>query len=392
MSLPNFTFRFYKANAERRLTHAAEWPAACHGLCAWVELDPNPKPEPTQAQLDAPHGASDLWGEPQLKVMARQDMEHFRDHWLLYWNWAPEKEDSPIDLDCAAESLSPFRGNGTRAFLLDLLQYPRVLMPDGFVQIGGAQYVGIPEPTPGVSYIKTTVPCEKGFRGAFDDATARYSDYVKWLGRRCKCSGAAAKALDRFEHVLGWLQHMSSISPSAFDDLEERYTQLEAALLDLSVKVGDFCEPSATARGVTVAADPQVVESLAELKSGVGRINKDIDERRAKNRQQGAINRNGNKDNADHPSPKERTQAANDLDTALKRIHERVMTKGEKVLAACRYVCLHFTPIPGRKDELGRVQHKPLVNLYGKEVNTETQFKTIARYYRARYNAKRRKK
>lgn len=240
MSLPNFTFSFYKANAERRLTHAAEWPASYQGLCAWVELDPNPKPEPTQAQLDAPHGAADLWGEPQLRDFARHDLEHFRDRWLLYWNWTPEKEDAPIDPDCAAESLSPFRGNGTRAFLLDLLQYPRVLMPDGFVQIGGAQYVGIPEPTPGVNYIKTTVPCEKGFRGAFDDATARYSDYVKWLGRRCNCSGAAAKALDRFELVLGWLRHMSSISPSAFDDLEERYTQLETALEDLSIRVADF--------------------------------------------------------------------------------------------------------------------------------------------------------
>ena len=240
MSLPNFTFSFYKANAERRLTHAAEWPATYQGPCAWVELDPNLKPEPTQAQLDAPHGASDLWGEPQLKAMARQDLEHFRDRWLPYWNWTPGKEDSPIDPDCAAESLSPFRGNGTRAFLLDLLQYPRVLMPNGFVQIGGAQYVGIPEPTPGVNYIKTTVPCEKGFRGAFDDATARYADYVKWLGRRCNCSGAAAKALDRFELVLGWLQHMSSISPSAFDDLEERYSQLESALEDLSIRVADF--------------------------------------------------------------------------------------------------------------------------------------------------------
>ena len=266
MSLPNFTFSFYKANTEHRLTHAAEWPAACQGLCAWVELDQNSKPEPTQAQLNTPHGASDLWGEPQLKAIARQNLEYFRDHWLLYWNWTPEKEDSPIDPDCAAESLSPFRGNGTRAFLLDLLQYPRVLMPNGFVQIGGAQYVGIPEPTPGANYTKTTVPCEKGFCGAFDDATARYSDYVKWLGRRCNCSGAAARALDRFELVLGWLRHMSSISPSAFDDLEERYAQLESALEDLSIRVADF-KPDKT-------SDAHVV-SVSDHR--IGKIEKDIE-------------------------------------------------------------------------------------------------------------------
>lgn len=221
----------------------------------------------------------------------------------------------------------------------------------------------------------------------------KFTDYIDWLGQRCSCIGAASSATGKLIILTDWFKNCRDICESTFIDLEKRIAELKSALLDLSVRVGDFCEPSATARSVTVATDPQVAESLAELKSGVGRINEDIDERRAKNRQRGAINRNGNKDNADHPSPKERTQAAKDLDTALKRIHERVMSKGEKVLPACRYVCLHFTPISSRKNFLGRAEeYKPLVNQYGKEVNTETQFETIARYYRARYNTKRRKK
>lgn len=329
----------------------------------------------------------------ETKTGIRKYLENFRDKWLAAGRWPIGDDTSAFSPSQAARLLNPYKGSGACAFIGAILRYPRFLDGFSFLTIGGgARLIGKLEPprVKGVSPNDDREFARSGY--SFDLALEKFTDYIDWLGHRCSCAGAASSAIGKLVALTDWFKNCTDVTDSTLRDLEKRIAELKSALLDLSARVGDFCEPSATARGVTFATDPQVAESLAELKSGVGRINEDIDERRAKNRQQGAINRNGNKDNADHPSSKERTQAAKDLDTALKRIHERVMSKGEKVLPACRYVCLHFTPIPGRKDELGRVQYKPLVNQYGKEVNTETQFETIARYYRARYNTKRRKK
>ena len=330
----------------------------------------------------------------ETKTGIRKYLENFRDKWLAAGRWPIGGDASAFSPSQAARLLNPYKGSGACAFIDAILRYPRFLHDFTFITIGGdSRLIGKLEPprVKGVSP-KDAREFAKGDY-SFDLAVEKFTDYIDWLGHRCSCAGAASSAIGKLVALTDWFKNCTDVTDSTLRDLEKRIAELKSALLDLSARVGDFCEPSATARSVTVATDPQVAESLAELKSGVGRINEDIDERRAKNRQQGAINRNGNKDNADHPSSKERTQAARDLDNALKRIHERVMSKGEKVLPACRYVCLHFTPISSRKNFLGRAEeYKPLVNQYGKEVNTETQFETIARYYRARYNTKRRKK
>ena len=327
-----------------------------------------------------------------VKTRTRRQLENFRDKWLAAGRWPIGGDASAFSPSQAARLLNPYKGSGACAFIDAILRYPRFLHDFTFITIGGdSRLIGKLEPprVKGVSP-KDAREFAKGDY-SFDLAVEKFTDYIDWLGHRCSCAGAASSATGKLGALTDWFKNSMDVSDDTLRDLERRLSELKNALLDLSVRVGDFCEPSATPRSATVATDPQVVESLAELKSSVGRINEDIDERRAKNRKRGAVNRNGNEDNADHLSSKERTKAAKDLETALKRIHERVMTKGEKVLAACRYVCLHFTPIPGRKDELGRVQYKPLVNQYGREVRTETQFKTIARYYRKKYNAKHRK-
>lgn len=330
----------------------------------------------------------------EVKTDLRKFLANFRDKWLVSGRWPIGDDGSAFSPSQAARLLNPYKGSGAYAFIGDILHYPRFLDDFSFLTIGGSvRLIGKLEPprVQGVSPKDDREFTRSGY--SFDLALEKFTDYIDWLGHRCSCAGAASSAIGKLVALTDWFKNCIDVTDSTLHDLEKRIAELKSALLDLSVRVGDFCEPSATAQGVTVATDPQVLESIDELKIGVGRINKDIDERRAKNRQQGAINRNGNKDNADHPSPKERTQAAEDLDTALKRIHERVMSKGEKVLPACRYVCLHFTPISSRKNFLGRAEeYKPLVNQYGKEVNTETQFETIARYYRTRYNAKQRKK
>lgn len=330
----------------------------------------------------------------EAKTEIRRYLENFRDRWLAAGRWPIGDDTSAFRPSQAARLLNPYKGSGACAFIDAILRYPRFLHQRTYITIGGgSRYVGKLEPPRAKSVSPKDARKFERSGYSFDLAVEKFTDYIDWLGQRCSCIGAASSATGKLIILTDWFKNCRDICESTFIDLEKRIAELKSALLDLSVRVGDFCEPSATARGVTVATDPQVAESLAELKSGVGRINEDIDERRAKNRQRGAINRNGNKDNADHPSPKERTQAAEDLDTALRRIHERVMSKGEKVLPACRYVCLHFTPISSRKNFLGRAEeYKPLVNQYGKEVNTETQFETIARYYRTRYNAKQRKK
>ena len=327
------------------------------------------------------------------KTETRRFLENFRDKWLATGRWPIGDDASAFSPSQAARLLNPYKGSGACAFIDAILRYPRFLRQRTYITIGGGgKYVGKLEP-PRVKDVSPKDAREFARSSySFDLAVGKFTDYIDWLGHRCSCAGAASSATGKLVALTDWFKNCTDVSDSTLHDLQRRLSELKSALLDLSAKVGNSCDPSATARGVTIAADPRLLEGIDELKSGVGRINEDIDERRAKNRQQGAINRNGNKNNADHPSSKERVQATKDLDTALKRIHERVMTKGEKVLEACRYVCLHFTPIPGRKDQLGRVQYKPLVNQYGKEVKTETQFKTIARYYRARYNAKQRKK
>lgn len=329
----------------------------------------------------------------KVKAETRRRLENFRDKWLAAGCWPTGDDTSAFSPSQAARLLNPYKGSGACAFIGDILHYPRFLDDFTFITVGGGgRLIGKLEP-PRVKGVSPKDDREFARRGySFDLAVEKFTDYIDWLGHRCSCASAASSATGKLVALTDWFRNCMDVSDSTLHDLQRRLSELKSALLDLSVRIGDSCEPSATARSVTVATDPRLLEGIDALRSGVGRINDDIDERRAKNRQQGAINRNGNKDNADHPSPKERTQAANDLETALKRIHERVMSKGGKVLEACRHVCLHFTPIPGRKDELGRMQYKPLVNQYGKEVKTETQFKTIARYYRARYNAKQRKK
>ena len=325
---------------------------------------------------------SDIARAAMLKIL-----EDFRDEWLVRNRWPIGDDHSPFDQYQAVQLLNPYKGNGACAFIDALITYPRMLDNAGLILIGGVPRIGTLQPPR-----NKDVPPEfaKEFEtsgGSFDLAVQQFTDYVDWIGRRCNCPGAAVKAVGHLGALADWLKTNYDLCAQGFIKLEGIVDELKRAFLDLSVKVGDYCDPSAKAREAVSAPDPQVVESLDAIRIGIHTLRSDMEERKARNRQRGAANRKGRDDNADHSSLQDRSQAALDRATALRRIHERV-TKGEKVLAACRHVCLHFTPIPGRKNDLGQTVCKPLVNEYGKEVVTETQFKTMARYYRERYNVR----
>ena len=88
----------------------------------------------------------------------------------------------------------------------------------------------------------------------------------------------------------------------------------------------------------------------------------------------------------------ENQRAKGDLGKALKRVHERVTTQGEAVMAACRWVCLHFATL-GAQSGSGAKKYGqtylPLTKADGKPLKPES----LARYYREKHpNPKRRGK
>lgn len=89
----------------------------------------------------------------------------------------------------------------------------------------------------------------------------------------------------------------------------------------------------------------------------------------------------GNKD--------ERNRAADDMEKALNRVHDRMKNGATNVLDVCREVCKNFLPLTSRKNALGKYEDcAPLTRADGEAVKPET----LAKNYRTRFGPKKARK
>lgn len=141
-----------------------------------------------------------------------------------------------------------------------------------------------------------------------------------------------------------------------------------------------------TSAGLQAAIDAKEESTKAKVAAegalaGVSFLVHDRMEKQASNRKRGKESRE--KTVCDDA---ERRRAKCDIQTALRRVHERVAKQGQQVLAACRWTCLHFCPLTDAKKNAPT--YLPLTKADGKPVKPET----LARYYRKEHKAKRDKK
>ena len=243
-------FPYYRVNADGRLTHCAASDAGNLPF-HWAEIDPKRKPEPTDAQLDSLHCEADLFGEPQIKENIRKDLEGFRDIWVHYWSYPLP---TPFDPGFEAETnLNPLTLSLAKRFADAIASYPRILLPSGFVQLGGVQFVGPLRPPMGKPYIARTIPTEEANRGAIDFAMSLFKEHIRNVGQRCDCTCEAIEVMGRFDTLIAWLEDANGIDDSDIASLIGLSDLLEDALHAMSIAVAK----SATTRPASSPTSPQ---------------------------------------------------------------------------------------------------------------------------------------
>ena len=329
------------------------------------------------------------WRE-SVKRKMRKRVETFRNRWFNPNCWPDVESLGTSDRTQVAEALSPHTGKGFRRFFDDLIGYPRFVNAIyGGLVMGGIKFIGKLAPPPQKIPDKVCARFLKS-GGDFEPAVDAFKDFVKKAGTLYRCPDSAFEVINRLGELVDWLKTCCETSASDLAVFEAHCAALLNAAQSMCVKVAGFAEPDPR-HGATDSEELRILKKLdhesTSTRKDVAFVKQDVVDRRNRNSRKGKENRKGNDDNADHPSSMQSSKWAADLETALTRIRHKVVQEGMSVIAACRTVCLHFYTLPGKKDEMGRVPTAPLINQRGKEVRTETQFQTIARYYRARYNA-----
>lgn len=322
------------------------------------------------------------WRESVKREM-RKRVESFRNRWLNPKSWPAVENPETSDRTLVAEALSPHTGKGFRRFFDDLIGYPRFVNTIfGDLETGGIKFIGKLEPPPQKIPDKANARFLKS-GGDFDPAVDAFKDFVKKAGTLYRCPDSAFEVINRLGELVDWLKTCRETSSSDLAVFEAHCAALLKAAQSMCVKVASCPERESA----DAMPSPEQIRFLKRVDDKTTFIVNDIVGRRNRNSKKGKENRKGSDGNADHPSSAQCSKWAADLETALTRIRHKVTQEGMSVIAACRTVCLHFYTLPGRKDEMGRVPTAPLINQRGKEVKTETQYQSIARYYRARYNA-----
>ena len=236
-------FPYYRVNSDGRLTHCAASDAGNLPF-HWAEIDPARKPEPTDAQLDSLHCEADLFGEPQIKENIRDALEGFRDIWLSYWALPLP---TPFDPSFEAETnLNPLTQSLAKRFANDIVSYPRLLLPSGFVQLGGVQFVGPLRPPKDRPYTARMAPADEANRGAIDLAISLFKEHVRNVGQRCACTCEAIEVMGRFDTLIAWLEDANGFDDSAIANLIDLSNLLDDALHAMSIavaKTADHASP-----------------------------------------------------------------------------------------------------------------------------------------------------
>ena len=170
----------------------------------------------------------------------RSVVECFKRRWGAVWDWTPKNEKQKFDVECVAEVLNPYGGGGSfssnaraaKGFILDMLEYPRVVMDDGRLIVGGGLFGDD-------TYISGDVGVGQMFAGEFSNFKA----WIAWIGRRCGCRGKAEAVLGWAGEVFRWVETCRAIDKAAFNALDRLLEKLEAALFDMSVAVADSYVP-----------------------------------------------------------------------------------------------------------------------------------------------------
>lgn len=317
----------------------------------------------------------------QTRRRMRKRVEAFRDRWLDPHCWPDSKRNSADDCSRTAEALSPHAGSGFRDFFDDLLGYPRFAdATNGRIQPGGIPFIGVLKPPSGKIPPKTLSAFNRS-DGSFDPAIDLFRRFVHESGSLYNCKPAALEAVSRLDKLVEWLKTCQSLTGPDLDDLESRCNALKDAMQALCVQVASYTQPAES----DDKDDTHPSSTLDYIRGKVDFIASDVQERKDRNSKRGKANRAGSDENPDHPTSAQRATLTTDMNRALVRIHNKVKD-GMSIIAACRSVCRNFYTTGGKKDALGKTPTAPLKNQKGVEMTTETQFQTMARYYRERYN------
>lgn len=100
-------------------------------------------------------------------------------------------------------------------------------------------------------------------------------------------------------------------------------------------------------------------------------------------------NKERGKTNQATGNTEESERAAQDMRTALNRVHDRMKHGSKNVIGECRKVCKEFEPLTTKKNELGKFEsYAPLTGVDGKPIKPDT----LAKNYRKRFGTKKAKK
>lgn len=100
-------------------------------------------------------------------------------------------------------------------------------------------------------------------------------------------------------------------------------------------------------------------------------------------------NKKRGKNNQATGNTEESERAAQDMQTALNRVHDRMKHGAKNVIGECRKVCKEFEPLTTKKNELGKFElYAPLTGVDGRPIKPDT----LAKNYRERFGTKKAKK
>ena len=315
----------------------------------------------------------------------------------------------------------PIQGGDTVAegmggcFFSALLSYPRFITPSGGIEIGGVDYLDLWQDNKPLPHNRFTTPEEilaeeRRKRGGFDETVAMFCDTVKWIGESTQTSMAARCAIGKINALV---RAFTSLGFADILRIDERANEAAEALQamcnelagrkDAQPATAQAADGDEIVRKVADAVGGQVLAKLGEVQGEVRNIRVDtttaalnittinkgvawlVGDRQKKikgNKKRGKINQaTGNTEESE--------RAAQDMQTALNRVHDRMKHGAKNVIGECRKVCKEFEPLTTKKNELGKFElYAPLTGVDGRPIKPDT----LAKNYRERFGTKKAKK
>ena len=146
-------------------------------------------------------------------------------------------------------------------------------------------------------------------------------------------------------------------------------------------------------RDTAIAEKDRTIEFQRELLNGkLELIGNGVDYLVDDRKKRKAANKERGKDNQGKGCDETRERAAEDMKSAIRRVHDNKDVRSGKhgaLLKVCRRVCKKFKPITTKKNSLGEYEaYTPLTGTGGEEIKPET----LAKNYRAKHGTLKKRK